>query len=119
MKKVVLNFLAVVAGVVVLGLNAPSVLADEAYRVTVVGVVKALPGSGRAANELLVKHEEIPNYRDSSGEVVGMMAMTMPFYLAPQVDISALKVGDKVEMVVEQHLAPQFSELVVAIKRAD
>lgn len=93
--------------------------ADQSYRYTVVGTVKALPGGARAANELLVKHEEIPNYRDSSGKVVGMMAMTMPFYISSEVSISDVKVGDRIEMVVEQHLTPRFTEEVVSVKRAE
>jgi len=91
--------------------------ADQGYSYTVKGVIKALPGNGRAVNEILVKHEPIPNYRDEAGNVVGMMAMTMPFYVADIKTIEGLSLGDAVEMVVEQHLKPNFSENVVSIKR--
>jgi len=93
--------------------------ADQGYNYTVRGVVKALPGNGRASNEILVKHEPIPNYRDEAGNVVGMMAMTMPFYVADAKSVAGLSVGDSVEMVVEQHLKPTFSENVVSIKRLE
>ena len=100
---------------VLLGISA--VVADQGYSFTVKGVIKALPGNGRAANEILVKHEPIPNYRDEAGNVVGMMAMTMPFYLADVKTLEGLAVGDSVEMLIEQHLKPKFSENVVSIKR--
>ncbi len=105
-------------GVVVMLCCIVNALAEDSHRYTVVGTLKALPGGPRAANEILVKHEEIPDYRDSSGKVVGMMAMTMPFYLSPKVSVSDLKVGDAVTMVIEQRLQPRFTEEVVEIKRA-
>lgn len=83
----------------------------------VVGIVKALPGNGRAANELLVKHEAIPEYRDSSGKVVGMHAMTMPFYLSPKASLTGISVGDGIEMTVESRLKPSFTEEVTAITK--
>lgn len=96
---------------------AGSARAEERYTYNVRGIVRALPGKGRAANEVLVKHEPIPEYRDESGKVVGMMAMTMPFYLGEKVSASELHVGDAVEMVVEQSFKPTFSERVVKIAK--
>ena len=93
--------------------------AEEVYSYSVTGVVKALPGNGRAANEILVKHEPIPNYRDEAGNVVGMAAMTMPFYLAPQTGVEGIHVGDSVELTVEQRLKPKFAESVISVKKRD
>jgi Cu/Ag efflux protein CusF len=93
--------------------------AQDSYSYTVKGVIKALPGNGRAANELIVKHEPIPNYRDEAGNVVGMMAMTMPFYLSESLSASGLEVGDSVELTVEQKLKPKFSEQVVVLKKLE
>ena len=93
--------------------------AQDKYSYTVKGVIRALPGNGRAANEILVKHEPIPEYRDESGKVVGMMGMTMPFYLSADAPVSDLHVGDKIEMVVEQQLQPTFAEKVVSIKKVN
>jgi Cu/Ag efflux protein CusF len=101
----------------VLSLLAAPAFAEDAYTFKVKGVVRGLPGDGRAANEILVKHEEITDYRDSSGEVVGMMAMTMPFYLSPQTSLAGIGVGDTVEMVVEQRLEPKYSEQVVKVSK--
>lgn len=92
---------------------------DKAYVFTVKGIIKGLPGDGRAANEILVKHGPIPDYRDDTGTVTGMMAMTMPFYLAEGVSLKDIKAGDSVEMKVEQHLKPTFSEYVTALKRVE
>lgn len=91
--------------------------AEDAYTFTVHGVVKALPGKGLAQNEILVKHEAIPEYRDESGKVVGMMAMTMPFYLRDVASLKDLQVGDRVDLVVEQQLKPTFSEQVISVEK--
>jgi Cu/Ag efflux protein CusF len=96
-----------------------SALADTAYHFTVNGIIKGMPGDGLAANEILVKHQPIPDYRDESGTVVGMMAMTMPFFLAKGVSLEGIKAGDAVEMKVEQHLQPKFTEEVTSIKKVE
>ena len=96
---------------------ASGAYAEDVYSFTVRGVVQALPGAGRAPNELLVKHEPIPDYRDSSGEVVGMAAMTMPFYLGEGVAVNDLKVNDPVELTVEQRIRPKYSEKVVRVTK--
>jgi Cu/Ag efflux protein CusF len=93
--------------------------ADNAYVFTVKGIIKGLPGDGRAANEILVKHQPIPDYRDDTGAITGMMAMTMPFYVAESVSLKDFKAGDPIEMKVEQHLKPTFSEVVTSIKRVE
>ena len=109
-KRSVFSFLALVA-------VAGAANADTAYHYTVKGVVKGMPGDGLANNEILVKHEAIPGYRDDSGAIVGMMAMTMPFYLAEGISVKDIKEGDTVEMQVEQHLTPKFTEEVSSIKK--
>jgi Cu/Ag efflux protein CusF len=93
--------------------------ADTPYFYTVKGIVKGMPGDGRAPNEILVKHQAIPEYRDEDGVVTGMMAMTMPFYLAEGVSLSGIKAGDSVELKIEQHLKPSFTEAVAAIKKVE
>jgi Cu/Ag efflux protein CusF len=98
-------------------IGATIAMADQVYSYTVTGVIRALPGNGRAANEILVKHDPIPDYRDEGGNVVGMMAMTMPFYLADPQAAANLQVGDTVKMVLEQQLKPTFSEKVTSIEK--
>jgi hypothetical protein len=43
----------------------------------------------------------------------------MPFYLSEGVSLSGFKAGDAVELKIEQHLSPKFSELVVAVKKGE
>lgn len=103
-----------------LGLFSPTkAIADTAYFYTVKGIIKGMPGEGRAGNEILVKHQPIPGYRDETGAITGMMAMTMPFYVSEGVSLTTFKAGDAVELKIEQHLAPKFSELVVEIKKSE
>jgi Cu/Ag efflux protein CusF len=90
---------------------------DKQFNYTIKGIIKALPGDGRAKNEILVKHEAIPDYRDEGGELVGMAAMTMPFYISDKISLAEFKVGDKIEMVLEQRIGVKFSEEVISIKR--
>lgn len=66
------------------------------------GSVESLPD---AFGDLMLRHEHIPDFvapmtgklNVNKNGVTGMRAMTMPFEAAAGVDISSLKVGDKVE----------------------
>lgn len=98
---------------------ATSAVADTAYYYSVKGIIKGMPGDGLAKNEMLVKHQPIPDYRDDSGAIVGMMAMTMPFYLKEGLSLEGIKAGDTVELKVEQHLKPKFTEEVISIKKVE
>ena len=113
MKKV--RSYCIVFAACISGLWLANASADEVYTFTVHGIVKGLPGAGRAPNELLVKHDPIPEYRDSSGKVVGMAAMTMPFYLEQGVSVGGIKVNDEVELKVAQRIVPTFTEKVVEV----
>jgi hypothetical protein len=102
--------------VAILRYSCPAVASDEVvYHMK--GVIKALPGAGRAQNEVLIRHEEVPDYRDSSKNVVGMHAMTMPFYLAPGVSVGGLAVGDEVTFTVVASWEPRFTEQVTVINK--
>jgi hypothetical protein len=66
---------------------------------TVAGVVAAKPSLESPGTELMVTHEEIPDFVGQSGEVVGMRAMTMPFpNVAEDVLLDEIEVGDSVRM---------------------
>jgi Cu/Ag efflux protein CusF len=113
----IFSFLTLVLPLGVCGSSA-IVWAEQVYSFTVKGVVKRLPqGQANGQRELLVKHEEIPEYRDRSGKVVGMMAMTMPFYLSQTLSLEGVAVGDAVELTVEQRIEPRFNEEVVALRK--
>lgn len=94
-----------------------SARAQNVFVYQVTGVVRAMPGNGRASNELLVKHAPIPQYRDRGGNIVGMKAMTMPFYLADDVSLEGVNVGDSIAMTVKQRLKPDFWERVIEIRK--
>jgi Cu/Ag efflux protein CusF len=115
MTFVVRIFLSLVAACAV----STSALADTAYYYTVKGIIKGMPGDGLAKNEMLVKHQPIPDYRDDTGAIVGMMAMTMPFYLKEGLSLEGIKAGDNVELKIEQHLQPKFTEEVIAVKKTE
>jgi Cu/Ag efflux protein CusF len=53
------------------------------------------------ARDLMIRHEAIPDFKDEAGRVVGMEAMTMPFTLAPGVELGGLAPGDRVEFTLE------------------
>jgi Cu/Ag efflux protein CusF len=43
--------------------------------------------------------------------------MTMPFYLKEGLSLDGIKAGDSVELKVEQHLKPTFTEEVISVKK--
>lgn len=90
--------------------------AQNVFTYEVTGIIRAMPGNGRAPNELLVKHDPIPQYRDRAGNIVGMKAMTMPFYLVDDLSLDGIHVGDAVRMTVQQRLQPIFTEKVIEIR---
>lgn len=54
--------------------------------------------------EIAIRHEAVPDFRDASGKVVGMEAMTMPFTLAadlPKEALSGLAPGDRIAFTLE------------------
>lgn len=73
---------------------------DAVY--TFKGKVTGLPvANAPDGPELSVHHEAIPTFAAADGKVVGMDSMTMPFSLAPGVDLAGIAVGDPVEMRLE------------------
>jgi len=57
--------------------------------------VPAVPGG-----EIVLRHEAIADFRDESGAVVGMAAMTMSFPVAEKVSLAGVPPGAKVEAVL-------------------
>ena len=110
MKSVVLSLVLSFVGF------ATNAYAQNVFTYQVTGTVRAMPGNGRAPNELLVKHDPIPQYRDRAGNIVGMKAMTMPFYIAEGVSLEGIELGDAIEMKVQQQLKPTFSEKVIEVR---
>jgi Cu/Ag efflux protein CusF len=54
------------------------------------------PATHGSDREVWIRHESIPDFKSSSGEVVGMESMTMPFQVAADARTDGLEVGDRV-----------------------
>jgi Cu/Ag efflux protein CusF len=87
---------------------APTKPADQSYEVR--GVLASI---NPAKSSVEIRHEDIPNFADASGKQVGMPAMTMPFHVAPQIDLTSFTVDDKVSFTLEIRWATNH-ELYVA-----
>jgi hypothetical protein len=65
----------------------------------VAGVIAQLPaGPGK---ELMIRHDEIPDFVNSEGKVIGMKPMTMGFPTGDGLDLTAFAVGDSVGFHLE------------------
>jgi len=85
---------------------APAATAStDAYVVR--GEIVRLPAA--AGGDLFLHHESIPDFRDSKGETVGMMSMTMQFKPADAVDLSGFSPGDRAEVAFEVQWEPKPS----------
>jgi hypothetical protein len=69
--------------------------ADAKY--TVRGRIEMLPIAGQPQTELVVHHEAIPSFKGFDGKT-GMESMSMPFPVAKGLDLSAVAIGDAVEL---------------------
>jgi len=87
-------------------------VAADAYQVR--GEIVRLPAA--PGGDLFLHHEAIPDFRDSKGETVGMMSMTMPFTAAESVDLSGLAPGDRVAVDFEVRWAPKPALLVTRLE---
>ena len=87
---------------------------DQVY--TVRGQIATLPDPAKPASELMIRHEEIPDFVNKDGKVVGMNSMIMPFTPAPGVSLKDLKIGDKVEFVFEVRWKPRMLSQLTGIK---
>jgi Cu/Ag efflux protein CusF len=65
---------------------------EQSYDVA--GVITRLPSG--AGTELMIRHDEIPDFVNRAGEAVGMKAMVMGFPVADSVDLSSFAEGDSV-----------------------
>ena len=73
---------------------------------TVRGQVVMVPSADRPFDDLQIRHEAIPDYKNRDGEVYvnskgvrGMVTMMMPFPVAAGVSLEGIEPGDKVEFV--------------------
>ncbi len=93
--------------------------ASEVRVYPVRGVLRSLPAPESERPEILVRHEAIDDFVGINGEVVGMDSMSMPFPLAPGLDLSGVAPGDKVLLRLEVDWAADEPARVTAIERLD
>ncbi|MEM8963209.1 MAG: copper-binding protein [Acidobacteriota bacterium] len=67
---------------------------DAVY--TTRALVRQIPITGDPRSELQLTHEEVPEYENRKGEVVGMKSMTMPFPIDDAL-LTGIEAGDRVE----------------------
>jgi len=90
---------------------APAAPAPDVHRYTLRGEIVRLPAPAPAARELSIRHEPIPDFKNSSGAVVGMGAMVMPFGVAPAVPLDGLEPGDKIRFRFAMDWANNTSQI--------
>ena len=76
----------------------PTGAASDARVYVVRGEVISVPQADKPGTEFIVKHEPIDNFRNASGQIVGMSTMGMPFTPGKGVLLDGIKPGDKIEM---------------------
>jgi Cu/Ag efflux protein CusF len=67
--------------------------------------------SEKPGGYLTLRHEAVDDFTDESGAVVGMDSMVMPFPVAQDASLDGLKVGDKIEAVMEVDWSQGFMQL--------
>jgi Cu/Ag efflux protein CusF len=82
--------------------------AESSYTVAAEILEVSAPDAPR--REVLLAHDAVPDFVDIDGKVVGMAAMTMPFPVAPSVDLGAYQPADRVRatFVVRFHGSPAY-----------
>jgi len=78
----------------------PATPPDGTYTVRA-EVVAELDPERPEDRQLRIRHEAVPEFVGFEGEVVGMASMTMPFPVAPGVDLDGVEAGDPVEVTFE------------------
>ncbi len=76
------------------------------------GVIVRGPKNDKEPREVLIRHEAIDNFINSSGNVEPMRSMTMPFPLSKQITFEDFKEGDEIEFVYQMNWSPNPKEEV-------
>jgi len=63
--------------------------------------IKQLPIENDPSTALRLRHQPIPTFKDSTGEVIGMKSMTMEFPPAEGLSLAGLNINDKVRFTFE------------------
>ena len=97
--------------------DQPEGAASDARRYVIRGEVISVPQAGRPGTQFIVKHEPIDNFRDASGQIVGMSTMGMPFTPGKDVSLEGIRPGDKIEIQWVIQWKPEAKEYVESVKK--
>ena len=97
--------------------DQPAGAASDARMYVIRGEVISVPQAGKPGTQFIVKHEPIDNFRDASGQIVGMNTMGMPFTPGKDVSLEGIGPGDKVEMRWIIQWKPEAKEYVDSVQK--
>lgn len=97
--------------------DQPEGAAGDAQMYVVRGEVISVPQAGMPGTQFIVKHEPIDNFRDASGQIVGMNTMGMPFTPGEGVSLEGITPGDKIELRWVLQWKPEAKEYVESVRK--
>ena len=97
--------------------DQPAGAASDARMYVIRGEVISVPQAGKPGTQFIVKHEPIDNFRDASGQIVGMNTMGMPFTPGKGVSLEGIRPGDKIEMRWVIQWKPEAKEYVESVQK--
>ena len=95
----------------------PTGAASDAQIYLIRGEVISVPQADKPGTEFIVKHEPVDNFRNASGQIVGMSTMGMPFTPGKDVLLDGIKPGDKIEMRWVMQWKPEAKEYVESVRK--
>ena len=99
------------------GNDQPAEAASDTRMYVIRGEVISVPQAGKRGTQFIVKHEPIDNFRDASGQIVGMSTMGMPFTPGKDVSLEGIRPGDKIEIKWVMQWKPEVKEYVESVQK--
>ena len=97
--------------------DQPQEAASDIQMYVIRGEVISIPQADKPGTQFIVKHEPIDNFRDASGQIVGMNTMGMPFTPGKDVSLEGIRPGDKIEMRWFLQWKPGVKEYVESVRK--
>jgi Cu/Ag efflux protein CusF len=119
----VIGIIAILGAIIAAGCSRgqmneqPAAAASDAQTYVVRGEVISVPQAGAPGTQLIIKHEPIDYFRDSTGQIIGMSTMGMPFTLGKGVSLEGIRPGDKIEMRWVLQWKPEAKEYVESLRK--
>jgi hypothetical protein len=95
----------------------PTGAASDAQIYLIRGEVLSVQKADKPGMEFIVKHEPVDNFRNASGQIVGMSTMGMPFTPGKGILLDGIKPGDKIEMRWVMQWKPEAKEYVESVRK--